>query len=87
MKDADEWHELAAQVDTWMAASETDLYRRALEHFDRLMIRRAMDRAEGQQFRAAEILGLSRVTLRAKLRSLGMQIGKVLTQKTTGKSQ
>ena len=49
-----------------MAPCETDLYRRALEHFDRLIVRRAMDIAEGQQFRAAEILGLSRVTLRGE---------------------
>jgi two-component system nitrogen regulation response regulator GlnG len=83
-KDADEWQQLAAQVDAWMASNETDIYRRALEHFDRLIVRRAMQCAEGQQFRAAEILGLSRVTLRVKLRALGMQIGKVLTQKPTG---
>ncbi len=69
-----------------MASCETDLYRRALERFDRLIVRRAMDIAEGQQFRAAEILGISRVTLRAKLRSLGMHIGKALTQKTSDKT-
>jgi DNA-binding protein Fis len=51
-----------------------------------MMIRRAMDRAEGHQARAAEILGLSRVTLRVKLRSLGMQIGKVLTQQANAKT-
>ena len=78
--DAVDWQQVPQQVDTWMASGETDLYRRALEHFDRLMIRRAMERAEGNQARAAELLGLSRVTLRAKLRSLGMQVGKVLTE-------
>ena len=57
-----------------------DLYRRGLEHFDRLVIRRAMDQAGGNQAPAAEILGLSRVTLRAKLRALGMNVGKVVTQ-------
>jgi len=39
-----------------------------------------MEHAEGHQARAAEILGLSRVTVRSKLRSLGMHIGKVLTE-------
>ncbi|HVX10435.1 MAG TPA: sigma-54 dependent transcriptional regulator [Pirellulales bacterium] len=75
-----DWQRFPQQVETWMAAGETDLYRRALEHFDRLMVRRAMEGAGGNQARAAELLGLSRVTLRAKLRSLGMQVGKVLTE-------
>ncbi len=79
-QDAAEWQRLPGEIDGWFAAGETDLYRRALQHFDRLMLRRAMDYAEGHQARAAEVLGLSRVTLRAKLRSLGMQIGKVLTE-------
>jgi two-component system nitrogen regulation response regulator GlnG len=75
-----DWQELPRLVATWIAAGETDLYRRALEHFDRFMIRRAVEHADGNQARAAELLGLSRVTLRAKLRSLGMQVGKVLTE-------
>jgi len=79
-QDVADWQHLPRQVEAWIAAGETDLYRRALEHFDRLMIRRAMDQAEGNQARASELLGLSRVTLRAKLRALGMQVGKVLTE-------
>ncbi|HEX5443432.1 MAG TPA: sigma-54 dependent transcriptional regulator, partial [Pirellulales bacterium] len=75
-----DWQRLPRLMEQWLAAGETDLYRRGQEHFDRLVIRRAMDQAAGNQARAAEILGLSRVTLRAKLRSLGMNVGKVLTQ-------
>jgi len=37
--------------------------------FDRLLIARALQESGGQQNRAAELLGLSRVTLRAKLRT------------------
>ena len=79
-KDNAEWQDVPAQIDAMISAGEIDVYRRALEHFDRLILRRALEQAEGHQARAAEILGLSRVTLRAKLRSLGMQIGKVLTE-------
>lgn len=79
-KDSSEWQDVPAQIDAMISAGEIDVYRRALEHFDRLILRRALEQAEGHQARAAEILGLSRVTLRAKLRSLGMQIGKVLTE-------
>jgi two-component system nitrogen regulation response regulator GlnG len=78
--DASQWQQLPHQVDAWIAAGEKDLYRKALEHFDRLMLRNAMDRAEGHQAHAAEILGISRVTLRTKMRALGMQVGKVLTE-------
>ena len=66
-------------VEKWLAAGETDLYRRALEHFDRLMVRIVVERADGNQGKAAALLGLSRVTLRAKLRSLGMQVKRTLT--------
>lgn len=79
-KDTAEWQDVPAQIDAMISAGEIDVYRRALEHFDRLILRRALEQAEGHQARAAEILGLSRVTLRAKLRLLGMQIGKVLTE-------
>jgi DNA-binding protein Fis len=47
---------------------EADLYRRALEYFDRIIICRAMDQCGGNLTKAAELLGLSRVTLRTKLR-------------------
>lgn len=64
------WDTLPEFVEAAMAKGETDLYRRALEKFDRLLISYVMRHTEGQQNRAAEILGLSRVTLRAKLRHM-----------------
>jgi two-component system, NtrC family, nitrogen regulation response regulator GlnG len=59
-------------IETAISGDEKDVYRRALENFDRLIVSRAMRQANGNQTRAAEILGLSRVTLRAKLRSMGL---------------
>jgi DNA-binding protein Fis len=50
--------------------SEGDLYRRALERFDRIIVCRAMDQSGGNLTKAAELLGLSRVTLRTKLRAM-----------------
>lgn len=52
-----DWQRLPRLMETWLSSGETDLYRRGLEHFDRLVIRRAMDQAGGNQARAAEILG------------------------------
>jgi len=49
---------------------EGDLYRRALEQFDRLIVGHVMEQAGGNLTKAAERLGLSRVTLRSKLRTI-----------------
>jgi two-component system nitrogen regulation response regulator GlnG len=76
-----EWRSLPEFVESAMAGNETDVYRRALEHFDRLLVTRAMLQANGQQNRAAEILGLSRVTLRTKLRNMQLAVEKVLASK------
>lgn len=72
------WDSLREFVEEAIAKGEKDIYRRAIECFDRLIIARVMDCAGGQQNRTAEILGLSRVTLRAKLRHLEMSVEKVL---------
>ena len=74
-----DWQTLSQFVESAIAAEQTDVYRRAREQFDRLLITRAMRQANGNQNRAADILGLSRVTLRARLRSMGLAVGKVLT--------
>ncbi|MHB8865382.1 MAG: sigma 54-interacting transcriptional regulator [Pirellulaceae bacterium] len=70
---------LAEFVKTAIAQGETDVYRRALEHFDRLLISSALQHTNGQQNRAAEMLGISRATLRAKLRHMQLTVEKVLT--------
>ncbi|MFM7867227.1 MAG: helix-turn-helix domain-containing protein, partial [Planctomycetaceae bacterium] len=45
-------------------------YRRIIQRFDRLLILHAMNLAGGLQSRAADLLGLSRPTLRLKLRGI-----------------
>ena len=70
---------LAEFVRTAVAQGECDVYRRALEHFDRLLISSALQQTNGQQNRAAEILGLSRGTLRTKLRHMQLTVEKFLT--------
>lgn len=81
-----DWQTLAAFVEASIAAGESDVYRRALVYFDRMLISRAMASAGGQQNHAAEILGLSRVTLRAKIRGLHLEVEKVLMQSKRGGS-
>jgi DNA-binding protein Fis len=47
-----------------------DLYRRGLLRFDSLIVAQAMSACAGHQTNAAELLGISRPTLRAKLRMI-----------------
>jgi two-component system nitrogen regulation response regulator GlnG len=64
------WQTLQENLKAWLAGGETDLYRRAKEQFDRLVILSAMQHAGGNRSQAGKILGLSQVTLRAKLRNM-----------------
>jgi len=45
-----------------------DIYRRALQLFDEMVLNEAMSQTDGNQSAAAELLGLSRPTLRQKLK-------------------
>jgi DNA-binding protein Fis len=69
LSDSD-WQSLPHSVKTWITSGESDVYRRAREQFDRLIIHEAMRHASGNRSQAGRILGLSHVTLRAKLRSM-----------------
>jgi DNA-binding protein Fis len=72
MSESEDVQRLVKLLDSRFADDQTDLYRRALEQFDRVILRRALEHCDGNLTRAAGLLGLSRVTLRSKLRSLGL---------------
>jgi two-component system nitrogen regulation response regulator GlnG len=82
MVDVD-WETLREFVEAAPAKGEKDVYRRALEQFDRWIVSYIMQHAGGQQNRAAEILGLSRVTLRSKLRHMHVSVKKTLARTET----
>ncbi len=65
-----DWQSLPRSIRSWFAAGDGDVYRRAQEIFDRLIIHEAMQQAGGNRSHAGKMLGLSHVTLRAKLRSM-----------------
>jgi two-component system nitrogen regulation response regulator GlnG len=67
-----DWSSLPEFIENLIVSGENDLYRRVIDHVDRILVTLAMRQAGGKQNRAAEILGLSRVTLRAKLREIGV---------------
>jgi two-component system nitrogen regulation response regulator GlnG len=76
---AAETPELAALVESLLRSGEGDLYRRAVEALDRALLARVLQHTGGHQAQASELLGISRGTLRHKLRALGLGIDKVVS--------
>jgi two-component system nitrogen regulation response regulator GlnG len=67
---------LAQFTEKLLRAGEMDLYRRVCLEMDRVVLTAVLRHVKGNQVKASEILGISRTTLRAKLRSLKMGIAK-----------
>ena len=51
----------------------TDVHKVVLEQVERPLIRLALQWAEGNQLKAARLLGMNRNTLRAKMKALGVE--------------
>jgi two-component system nitrogen regulation response regulator GlnG len=52
----------------------SDLYSETHREVDRLLLTRVLEYTEGNQHRAARLLGIARQTLRLKLRDLGLHV-------------
>jgi DNA-binding NtrC family response regulator len=62
---------LAEFASALLRAGELDLYRRVSLEVDRVVLDAVLRYVKGNQVKASELLGISRTTLRAKLRALG----------------
>jgi two-component system nitrogen regulation response regulator GlnG len=67
---APEWQSLPQLLEEGLRTRRPDLYRQLVQQLDCLVLTHTMKAAGGLQSRAAELLGLSRPTLRAKLRAI-----------------
>jgi two-component system nitrogen regulation response regulator GlnG len=76
--DGAEPEDLAGLVARLLRTGETDVYRKASLAADRLILEAVLRHVQGSQVRASNLLGISRTTLRAKLRALGLMVEKHL---------
>jgi DNA-binding NtrC family response regulator len=70
-----DWHSLADVLEDGIKSRRPELYRHLIQRFDSLVLANVMQAVGGLQSRAAEVLGLSRPTLRAKLRMIARSDG------------
>jgi len=68
-------------VDEHLAKQTGKLYDEAIAVTEREIITRVLGRVAGNQVQAAKALGITRTTLRAKMRQLGISLGTIIQQK------
>jgi two-component system nitrogen regulation response regulator GlnG len=70
--------ELDRFVQDRMAAGSEDLYADCLAHMERRLLTRVLQHTGGNQVQAARILGITRGSLRTKIRALNITIGRAV---------
>lgn len=74
--DSTEDFNVAGFVEELLSSKCPDVYHRTQAAVDRILFEAVLKHAKGNQVEAANILGISRNTLRARLRTLGMALEK-----------
>jgi len=70
--------DVAELTNSMLRAGEPEIYRRLSIEVDRVVLETVLQHVKGNQVLASELLGISRTTLRAKLRDLGLVVEKQL---------
>ena len=70
--------ELIRFVDQRVREGSTTLYQESLDRMERQLLRRVLEETHGNQVHAARILGITRGSLRTKIRALGIAIDRTI---------
>jgi two-component system nitrogen regulation response regulator GlnG len=76
---ADDWQQY---IQRRIASGARGLYDEAVEMLERKLITQVLQAVDGSQSEAAEILGITRTTLRTKIKKLGLTIQRVVNAET-----
>lgn len=68
--------DLASFIDRRLQEDPTELYAETLEQMERFLITRVLQKTDGNQTRAAEILGITRGKVRDRIAAFGISLGK-----------
>jgi DNA-binding NtrC family response regulator len=77
---------LESLVSTLLASNEDRVYDRAVIELDRALITRVLDETDGNLSKAAQRLGMSRNTLRSKMRASGLHFERILLEEDASES-
>jgi two-component system nitrogen regulation response regulator GlnG len=77
-------HDLASFIESRLKASTEDLHAETLEMMERYLLTRVLRETGGNQSLAAKMLGITRGSLRNKIRSLRLSIDHVVTVSGVG---
>jgi DNA-binding NtrC family response regulator len=69
---------MAQFIDRQVAAGSEDLYAEALRRLERLLVTKVLQHTGGNQLQAAKVLGITRGSLRNKVRELGITISRTV---------
>ena len=70
--------DLEKYIDVQLAAGTEGLYVEAVRRLERILLPQVLRHTNGNQLRAAKILGITRGSLRTKLRELGLRIDRTI---------
>ena len=71
--------DIAAFIDARIASGTSNLYSETIEEIERYLFARALERTDGNQSRAAEMLGITRGKVRDRIAFFGIQLGRAIS--------